>query len=119
MTTGTPKTTEEFRLAVLGAVDEAFLVLGVTVRDSVYYHLEKKGKVRREEIPDRVEAFHEALEDLLGAGAKVVEKLIAKHLYERLSLAMHEREDWTIVEYIGEARRHYGSVIELWRRARS
>ena len=69
------------------------------------YYLEKNRKVKREEIPDRIAAFHEALEGLLGAGAKVIERLIAKHLYGRLSLIFEEHEDWTLVDYVRYAQK--------------
>jgi hypothetical protein len=36
-------------------------------------------QVKREEIPEKLESFHEALRRMLGAGAKVPQKLIAKN----------------------------------------
>lgn len=102
---GFSKTSERFDLIVSKAVDEGLLVLGASVKDSIYYHVEKNRQVKREEIPGRIATFHDALEGLLGAGAKVVEKLIAKHLYSRLRLTFEEREDWTLVDYIRYAQK--------------
>ena len=55
---------------------------------------------RREEIPEKVEIFHKALQDLLGAGAKVMEKLIAKNLYNQLGIEFTPKKDWTITDYV-------------------
>lgn len=102
---GFQKTTEEFHLVVSKAVDEGLLVLGASVKDSMYYYLEKNRQVRREEIPSKITAFHEALESLLGAGAKVLERLIAERLYSRLNLIFEERENWTLGDYVRYAQK--------------
>jgi hypothetical protein len=68
------------------AVDEALLVPGEIVRTAIYDRIERSYQVRREEIPEKLETFHQALQDLTGAGGKVMEKLIAKSLYRRLKL---------------------------------
>jgi len=96
---GFSKMSERFDLVVSKAVDEGLLVLGASVRHSIYYYVERNRQVKREEIPSRIAVFHEALEGLLGAGAVVIEKLIAKDLYSRLSLTFEEHEDWTLVDY--------------------
>ncbi len=81
------------------------MVLGESVRNALHYHVERANQVKREEIPNRMEEFHEALGSLLGAGARVVEKLIAKNLYSRLGLAYEERENWTLMDYLNQARK--------------
>ena len=94
-----------FALIVLQAVDRGFLILGETVREATYYHLEKGQQIKREEIPERLEAFHEALEGLLGEGGKIVERLIAKALYDSLGLNFEERQDCTLLDYVNHARK--------------
>lgn len=91
--------------AVLEAVDEALLVLGEGVRDAVYYHIQRNYQLRREEIPERLEAFHEVLLSLFGGGANVIEKLIVNKLYNRLDLGFEEHENWTIVDYVNYAKK--------------
>lgn len=80
--------TESARLSdtLLQATDHGLLALGEIASESVYNRIEKTHGVRREEIPQKLDIFHKALVDLLGAGASVVEKLIAKNLYSRLGL---------------------------------
>jgi hypothetical protein len=95
---------DEFRKALLEAFDEGLFVLGSSVRDTVYYHIEKSSGLSREKIPERLEDFHKALERLLGAGAKVIEKIIATKLYAQLGLSFVEHEEWTIVDYANYAK---------------
>jgi hypothetical protein len=85
--------------ALLESVDEGFLSLGETMRDVLYQYIHSKYQLRREEIPDHLETFHQALQGL-DAGAKIMEKLIAKNLCMRLGLKFTERADWTLIDYM-------------------
>jgi hypothetical protein len=87
------------------AFDEALLVPGEIVRTAIYGRIERSYQIRREEIPEKLETFHQALQDLLGAGGKVMEKLIAKSLYRRLKLSFTEHDGWTLVDYVNHAKR--------------
>ena len=75
----------ELEETLLQAVDEALLVPGEIVRTAIYERIEPSYQLRRQEIPEKLETFRLALEDL-GKSAKVMEKLIAKSLYRRLKL---------------------------------
>ena len=86
------------------AVDEALLVPGEIVKTAIYERIERSYQLRREEIPSHLEAFHEALQELMGDGAKVMEKLIAKSLYRRLELNFTEHDGWTLVDYVNHAK---------------
>jgi len=99
------KVSESFGSAVLEAVDEGLRVFGKSVRHVIYYHLEARHHVKREEIPEKLEAFHKALEDLYGAGAGVVEKQIAEALHSRLGLSFVKHKNWTLVDYVNNAKR--------------
>jgi len=65
------------------AVDNAFSCLGESVRDSIYFHLEDKFMISKEEIPLRVDDFSDALEAIFGLGARYLEILIMKKLKEK------------------------------------
>ena len=95
----------ELREALLEAVDHGLLVPGEIVRAAIYARIENSYELKREEIPEKLEAFHRALEDLLGKGATVMEKLIAKNLYSRLGLNFTEHANWIIVDYVNHAKR--------------
>ena len=46
---------DEFNLVMLEAVDEALSFLGESAKRAFYYHLEEKFKIRREEIPIKID----------------------------------------------------------------
>lgn len=96
---------DDFKRALLEAVDEGLLLIGEGSRHVIYYHVERSHHVKREEIPEKLEAFHKGLQALLGTGAKVPEKLIAKKLYNKLGLSFIDRKNWTPVDYIKHAKR--------------
>lgn len=91
--------------ALLDAVDYGLLALGEIVRATIYERIEGSYQVRREEIPDKLDTFHKALQELLGKGAEVVRRQIAKNLYRRLDLTFTEHENWTLVDYVHDAKR--------------
>jgi hypothetical protein len=90
---------------LLEAVDEGLLVPGEIVRAAIYERLERSYQIKRGEIPEKLETFHLALEDLLDKSGKVMEKLIAKSLYRRLELNFTEHDGWTLVDYVNHAKR--------------
>jgi len=94
----------KFDSAVRISLDEGLGTFGESVRQTIYYHVEKRYQVKPESVPERIETFHEALKGLLDEGSKVVEKLIAQKLYGALGLNFTEREHWTIVEYFSDAK---------------
>jgi len=94
----------EFDKTLLKSVDEGLLVLGESARQVIYYTVERMHCVRREEIPERLDAFHEALEALLSAGARVAEKRIAQNLCCRIGLSFEDNAGWTLVDYVSHAK---------------
>ena len=90
---------------LLQAVDDGLSAPGEIVRTAIYQRLERSYRLRREETPEKLETFHQALQDLIGGGAKVMEKLIAKNLYRRLGLNFTEHANWTLVDYVNHAKR--------------
>ena len=91
--------------ALLQAIDNGLLALGEIVRDTLYDRFDKKYQLKREEIPEKLDSFHKALQVMLGAGARVIETQIAKSLVSRLDLNFTENVDWTIVDYFDLAKR--------------
>ncbi len=97
----------EFTQDLLEAVDEGFLALGEVIKPAIYQYVERNCQVKREEIPGKLEAFHKCLEGVMGAAAKVIEKLIARKLYTKLSLSFEPHENWTLVNYV-----HYAKKVK-------
>lgn len=90
--------------ALLAAVDYGLLALGEVVRAAIYTRIEEEYQVRREEIPEKLDVFHKALQELLGAGAEILKRLIVKSLYSTLNLKLTENENWTLAEYVQNAK---------------
>jgi hypothetical protein len=94
----------EFSEILLRAIDSAFLTLGEFMVEPVYGRLKRSYQVKREEIPEKVPDFHRALQGILGAGAKVMERQIAEGLYGSLGLVFENHAAWTLVEYVNDAK---------------
>ena len=98
----------ELEETLLQAVDEALLVPGDIVRTAIYERIERSYQVKREEIPEKLETFHQALQGLLGGGGKVMVRLIARGLYRRLGLSFEKHDGWTLVDYVNRAKASAG-----------
>ena len=85
---------------ILEAVDLGLLDLGETTKHTIYYHIGRIQRLKREEIPVRLEEFHEALQKLLGAGTRAVEKLVIRNLYDIIGCELMENNSWTLVDYV-------------------
>jgi hypothetical protein len=90
--------------ALLEAIDYGLLVPGEIVRETIYERLETVYGIKREEIPQKLTAFHEALLELTRSVANVMERMIAKRLYSRVGLSYVNREDWSLVDYVNHAK---------------
>jgi hypothetical protein len=95
----------EFSKLLLEAIDHALLVLGETARLAIYDCVESSYQIRREEIPEKLEAVHGALTDLLGKGGNMVERVAAENFYRSLHLTFEPNEDWTLIDYVNHAKR--------------
>jgi len=99
-------TTKEFERLLLGSIDEALLTLGESAKQSTYFHIERTFAVSREEIPENLEGFQEALEKIFGIGARYIEILIMKYLYAKIgcSLEMKSSDQFEFVHYVEAAK---------------
>jgi len=96
------------RGSLLRAVDCGLLALGEMARATVYHCLLTTRGLTRDEIPDKLDSFHKGLQQLLGPGTLVIEKIIAKSLYSKLGLTFMERKGWTLVDYVRHATNPFG-----------
>jgi hypothetical protein len=88
------------------AVEEALMdILGEKVRDAFFAYLEASFHVPRADLTDHVEFFVKALSDVFGATASMVlGRAIAKRVYARLGLAFVPKNDYTLTDYLKEAK---------------
>jgi hypothetical protein len=97
-----------FNKLLLDAVDGAFSSLGDSAKQSIYFHLETKFKVSKDQIPCRLEDFENGLENIFGVGTRFLEILIMKKLYETMkpkgrSLKWDEGKEFKFTDYVRTA----------------
>ncbi len=78
------KTEKKFAVILLDSIDEAFSALGKKVQVSIYFHLETKFALPKQDIPDRSDDFLDALEQIFGQATRQVEILIMKSLNKKV-----------------------------------
>ena len=76
----------EFENLLLDAVDQGLSSLGESSKQAIYFHLEKTYGVKKQNIPQNIEAFSSALEKIFGPGSKFIETLVSKGLCEKAGL---------------------------------
>jgi len=97
----------EFDVLLFEAIDEALSALGDSIMQTVYFHVERSFHIKKHEIPYRLGAFTEALENIFGVGANFIEILIMKKLHEKVDahFMWNESEGFGLVQYVSEAKR--------------
>ena len=100
--------TREFDKILLNAIDEALNSLGESVKQSIYFHIENKFCVTRNDIPESLKDFQGGLEKIFGTGARFIEILIMKNLHSRMALPLRmESEQLEFVKYVGTAKESF------------
>jgi ribosomal protein L23 len=97
----------DFEKLLVEAIDDGLSALGDSAKQAIYYHLERIFNVKKEEIPDRMITFTQAIENIFGVGANFIEILIMKKLYEKVdgSFNWNESEGFGFAQYVSEAKR--------------
>ena len=106
---GSKLTKATFERLFLESIDEALASLGDSAKQAIYFHLEKKFEIERNEIPQRVEAFSEGLGKIFGVGAQFLEILIMKKFYEKIGrpVQLDKSRELIFAEYVAAARRSF------------
>jgi hypothetical protein len=99
----------DFEKLLLEAIDDGLSALGESAKQSIYYHLEKSFNIKKVEIPGRLIAFTQAIENIFGGGANFIEILIMKRLYEKVDgvIELKESEELGFIAYVAAAKRVY------------
>ena len=72
---------EDFDNLTLKAIDEALSPLGEKSKTVIYSYLERKYHINKKEIPNQIESFSKALEELLKTSAAQLEILCMENLF--------------------------------------
>ena len=95
----------DFDNLLLSAIDEALTSLGESVKQSIYFHIENRFSVARNEIPENLAGFQGGLEKIFGTGARFIEILIMKNLHSKVGLPLiMESKQFEFVEYVDVAK---------------
>jgi hypothetical protein len=94
-------------LPLIESVDAALSALGSSTRDSILLFLRKKYSISMEDIPQRMDEFLEALNELLGYGARVIEKLVIARLVETAEIPLAEARGRSLAEIVVLSRKSH------------
>ena len=75
-----------FQEVAIDAIDQVFSMIGSEPKISLYRLLEKKYKLRQEDIPGRIGDFSNAIEQIFGTGALLIELEIMKKIRQMFPL---------------------------------
>jgi hypothetical protein len=93
-----------FDQALVDSVNAALDALGPTVKDSIFLLLQRRNSISPGEIPRMVSEFVQALQDVLGPTARVVEKLIIAGLIARKQVPANDARGRSLLEVVGSVR---------------
>lgn len=94
----------DFERLFMEAVNENLEFLGESGRQMALFHLERNYAIKRQDIPKKPEAFAKGLEEIFGAGASVLQKLILESLYSKAGLKREDKKDYTFADYLNDLR---------------
>ena len=105
----------DFEKLLLSAVDQELSSLGESSKQAIYFYLGRSFSIEKQDIPQKIEPFKEALEEVFGVGASFLEVLIMKRLYETIggNFEMKESKEFTFTEYVAAAKRAFQQRKEI------
>ena len=97
---------QKFEKLLIEAVDEYLSCLGDSHKNAIYLHMHQQYGIRREEIPNQIKKFAEAIEESFGQGATLIEIGIIKTIYEKSGIFNYlvEQKELTFVDYLEKLR---------------
>jgi hypothetical protein len=95
-----------FDAIMIEAVDEIFSSFGHSCKQALYFQLENTFKIKKQEIPLKIEDFANAIEQIFGIGAKFIEMKIIEMLHKKTQGFMYfpKKEDLVFTEYAASLR---------------
>lgn len=97
---------KSFEHTLMEAVDAALAPFGQQSKQVIYLHLEKTYNIKKQEIPYKIKEFADAIEQIFGEGAKLIEIRIIEALHKRIQKFVHfpRKGELTFTEYIADLR---------------
>ena len=112
-------TEQEFNELFLASIDEALSSLGEGAKTAIYFHLEQKFHIKKQEIPYCLNSFVEALETLFGLGCKPLELMFMQKLHAKVKgkCGPIKPEDFTFPKYVNMVKQNISSSGENSKKA--
>lgn len=85
------------------AVERGLSVLGEGIAHVIFYHMDKKYSLKKDEILKNPDRFVEALQDMFGSGGATIERLIIQSIYSTIGLKPSTLSTLTLSDCIKEA----------------
>jgi hypothetical protein len=86
-------------------------LLSSQVAEALFKNLERTYSIKKDEIPNRLDALVSILEDTFGESTKVLGKAIAKRFYSRLGLEFSNDPQKTLIDYIEKSKKQQPEQI--------
>ena len=101
-----PKALRGFNEIVCQSIDKTLEeLMGPEVVKSLYVHLSDRFGVDRNELPYRINTVCSVLEGVFGVkGARVIERRVAKNLYDRILLPFNDQQGNTLEDFLALAK---------------
>lgn len=100
-----PTDTRDFDKALLDALDEVLLTLGEQSKKIIYFHLQNKYLLKKEDIPRKPVYFALAVRGMLGMSGSFIETQVLKNLCKKLGLQYENLKNHQFEAAIEEIRR--------------
>lgn len=97
----------KFDKLLQSAVDDSLATLGESVKQAIYFHIEKQFNVPKNNVSEALEDFQLGLEKIFGAGARFIEILIMKNLHSKIGLPLDGSDELEFVKYVNAAEESY------------
>jgi hypothetical protein len=99
-------TRDEFSIAIVETVDESLSSFCNLNKEAVYLRLENTFNIKKQEIPNKLEEFADAIEQTFGLGAKLIEIKIIQALHKRIPgfVFFPKKGDVDFKEYVASLR---------------
>ncbi|MEJ5327357.1 MAG: hypothetical protein WHU54_03800 [Candidatus Bathyarchaeia archaeon] len=93
---------KNYENTLIEAIDAAFAQLGPNITKTIYFRMEKTFKIKKQELPHKIQEFTEAIEQIFGAGAELIEIRIIEELHKRIPIFMHfpKKRNLDFIEYV-------------------
>ena len=100
----------KFETALTEAIDDVLSAFGNTNKQAVYRHLENRCGLKKEAIPFKIEDFANAIEQIFGSNAKLIEIKILERLHAKYRDFSYvpKKGELNFVEFVYNLQHHLG-----------